>query len=55
MPTNLRFDDLDLREEPASSKDGQMYVGDTTNAWATRKTCNCTGDECTGLCCTYQC
>ena len=49
MPTDLRFDDLDLREEP------QMSSGETDAA--SQGTFNCNHSNCCGSvsCCTKIC
>ncbi len=51
MPTEFRFDDLDLREEPASGKstDADGSVNCTTTAYCTA---SCTT---TNACTTYSC
>ena len=50
MPTEFRFDDLDLREEPARGDSDRVPVLGSTNATVT---CTATA-RCTRICCTCE-
>ena len=50
MPIELRFDDLDLREEPASAK---SVEADTSAIYSCEQTCTCTTSH--NTCYTYLC
>jgi hypothetical protein len=53
MPIDYRFDDLDLREEPASSKG--MYGRVPTPITCQSEPTVCLTDVCTADCCTDPC
>ncbi len=54
MPTEMRFDDLDLREEPARERgDAALATQVSHNCYNTRMT-GCT-EVCTDPCCTATC
>ena len=53
MPTEFRFDDLDLREEPAHS---MLEASDFVTQYCTVQTQNCAKTAyCTVACCTDAC
>jgi hypothetical protein len=51
MPTDYRFEDLDLREEPTRDAD-KASIGFTGNSCVTVR---CGTVECTGCCCSGSC
>ena len=53
MPTTAKFEDLDLREEPARGTSGETSYGDTTNGPSFR--CNTLFYTCSQACSDYCC
>ncbi len=52
MPTEFKFDDLDLREQPAR---GDGYGDSMTLGQNTCQSMHCTSAACTNTCCSDAC